>query len=643
MQNDSLNHSINKKEEKEEKREKKEEKGEKKEEKGEKKEEEKEDKKEEKEDKKEEIEYKKEEKKLKDETLYEKLLIIGEKGAGKSSLINNLFSNNFKSIISYSYLSNITNKNNEENKTINNNTENQDNNDNKVESNKEIKDIKNNENKDEKEKQNENNNDNNDKEIKNDLESDKNITNKMNKINNFIDEQKLSIETEGEKRKNLQIFESKIYDNNIIHSLCFMCQCIIVIFDIKNMNSFEKAKKIINAIKSEIKIQKPYILLVSTNNDQVNNDEESTMIENEIIMKYKHEINQNSINNASSSSDNNSILINNYIEVSNITKKGIKELRAEILYLYEKETIILAPLTLAINQEYNKYKNNNVGNDIINNNINEINEQIVPKKKSPSTSTKSRSSKDNLNNVNLNIIKTLSPKNLFKFENDKNNDKSINNNISDLFHLQMQDKIKKTNCENIKIILLGDSLVGKTSFINRFFSKGFHSDLLSTIGMTENSKLIFYDDNYYKIKIWDTAGQERFESIPKQYYEKMEGVFLFYDITNERSFDNMIKWLKDIYKSASDSLIIYILGNKVDLIHDRKISFEMGNNFAKQKNIKFMEISCLLDLNISDVVYNMIYDILQIQSEYKNEISSIKESVSELFREENNVKRNSCC
>ena len=123
----------------------------------------------------------------------------------------------------------------------------------------------------------------------------------------------------------------------------------------------------------------------------------------------------------------------------------------------------------------------------------------------------------------------------------------------------------------------------------------------------------------------------------------MEGVFLFYDITNEHSFDNMIKWLKGIYESASDNLIIYILGNKADLIHDRKISFEMGNNFAKQKNIKFMEISCLLDLNISDVVYNMIYDILQIQNEYKNEISSVKESLSELFIEENNVNRNSCC
>ena len=124
----------------------------------------------------------------------------------------------------------------------------------------------------------------------------------------------------------------------------------------------------------------------------------------------------------------------------------------------------------------------------------------------------------------------------------------------------------------------------------------------------------------------------------------MEGAFLFYDITNEYSFDNIIKWLKDIYECANENLIIYILGNKVDLIDKRKISFEIGNNFAKQKNMKFMEISCKLDLNISDVIYNMIYDILQIENECKTDTSSLRDAGSELFNNKNNdINKKFCC
>ena len=575
------------------------------------------------------INFKKEKKFKKDKTLYEKLLIIGDKESGKTSLIQNLFPKELVSIISDSNLSlnsNNINKNNEEinnRKTSNNNLENQ----------KENKDINNIENKNENNIKNENNENNNIKIEKND-----------NLENNSISEQKISIKNENKKYSNFQIFESSFFDNNIIHSLAFMCQCILVIFDVKNMNSFEKAKDIINIIKSEIKIQKPNIILVSSKNEQENNDKnvDNKIIDNNLIMSFIDEIIQNNIDN---NSINNNI-INNYIEISNITKKGINELRTEILNSYEKETIILAPLTLSVNQEYSKYKNNNI-NEILNNNINQINGQIFPKKKSSSTSTKSKSSKENnFNNNNLNInpnfVKTFSPKILFKFKNDNFNKDNIYN-ISNLFNIQIQNKKKENNCESLKIILLGDSLVGKTSFINQFSSEGFNPNFTSTIGMNEYSKIINYNENYYKIQIWDTAGQERFESIPKQYYEKMEGVFLFYDITNVHSFDNMIKWLKDIYEYGNENLIIYILGNKVDLIEERKISFEMGNNFAKQKNMKFMEISCKLDLNISDVIYYMAFDILQIENEYKNEIFSLKETSSEMNISNINENKNNCC
>ena len=578
----------------------------------------------------------KKENKLKgDKTLYEKLIIIGDKESGKSSLIQNIFYQESNSKISDSIISQNSTNINKNNEVINNIK----NSNNHIENQNENKNIDNIENKNENENniKKENNDDNNIKiELDNKLE------------NNIISEQKISIKNENKKLSQFQIFESSFFDNNIIHSFVFMCQCIIIIFDVKNMNSFEKAKQIINIIKSEIKIQKPNIILVSTKNEQENNDKKDNniIIDNNLIMNFIDEIIQNNI-------DNNNVdgnIINKYIEISNISKKGINELKTEIFNSYEKETIILPPLTLSVNQEYNKYKNNNNINDLLNNNINQINGQIYPKKKSSSTSTKSNSNKENnyINNnlnINTNIIKTFSPKNIFKYEIENNNNKYNTNNISNLFNIQIQNQIKENNCENIKIILLGDSFVGKTSFVGQFFSEGFNPNLTSTIGVNQRSKIINYNTNYYKIQIWDTAGQERFESIPKQYYEKMEGAFLFYDITNIHSFDNMVKWLKDIYECANENLVIYILGNKVDLIEERKISFETGNSFAKQKNMKFMEISCKLDLNISDVIYNMVYDILQIESENenKNEIFSLREVSSEMNTSNINVNKKICC
>ena len=570
-----------------------------------------------------------------DKTLYEKFLILGDKEVGKSLLVQNIFSKESISLVSDSIISlseaannlnnDIPNKNNtddnNENISKNNNTDSKDNKEINTNENKTIKN-----NKDEIITGNE-------KEI---------IDIKNNSKDNIISEQKISIKNENKKLKKFQIFESSFIDNNLIHSLAFMCQCILVVFDIKNMNSFEKAKKIVYVIKSEIKLQKPILILVSTKNDQENNDKkEKKIIDNNIIMNFIDEIIQSNIDNDSL----NDIIINNYMEVSNITKKGINELKTEIFNSYEKETLILTPLALSSNTEYNRYKQNNNINDLINNNLNEISGQNNPKKNTSSTSTKSKSSKENIfnnNHVANTYIKTFSPKILFKLEEDYKNKYNLNN-ISNLLNIQVKTQSNESNYETIKIILLGDSFVGKTSFLNQFFSEGFNLNMTSTIGINERSKIINYKENYYKIKIWDTAGQERFESIPKQYYEKMEGVFLFYDITNERSFDNILKWLKDIYECANENLIIYIIGNKVDLIGERKISFDIGNNFTRQKNMKFMEISCKLDLNISDVVYCMVYDIFRIENDCKNDNFTLRDYEFEINNNINISNRKYCC
>ena len=515
--------------------------------------------------------------KKKEEILYEKLIIMGDKNVGKLSLIKNIFSQDYSNI--------ITPGDDKIDKNLNNEINNSD----KKEKIKENNNINIEEDKREaikKKEESEKNQENNNNFKKEKEEQDKKNNESKNNVIKYEDEliiyeKKISMKNGSNKMKDFQILVTSFCDNNLVHSLSFMCQCILILFDVKNRLSFENAKKIINIMESELKNNNKYkLILVSTKNDQdsQNKEIENKFINIEEINDYINQIKQKRNND-------NRIIINKYIEISNNTKRGINNLRTEILNSYGKHIILHKPLLLGNNSEFLRLKS----------------DDIYDKFNTTSTNHKS------INNINKQdnqeyLFETISPKYLFKLENIKNSGK--NNNI-----MNVEDNIY----ENIKIILIGDTYVGKTSFLNQFFSEGFNPNLTSTIGITERSKILLYENKIYKIKIWDTAGQERFESLPKQYYERIEGVFLFYDITNEQSFDNIIKWLKDILEGGHKDLIVYLLGNKVDLFEERKISYENGLSFAKSKNIKFMEISCKLDLNISDAVYFMIYDILKIE------------------------------
>ena len=515
--------------------------------------------------------------KEKEELMYEKLLIIGEKNVGKLSLIQNLFSQDSNIITSEN-----DNKEKENKENIDIKKEEKDDNNNNIKKDEEKKD---NEQKKEEKKEN---NENNKIIIKEEKEEEKDVNNNnINKKENLIIyEKKIQMKNGTTNIKYFQIFVTSFCDINLIHSLSFMCQCILILFDVKNKISYENSKEIINMMDKELKNEENKIILVSTKNDQDSQNKEIQIINPEEVNNFLIEIKEKKNN------DNKyGITMNKYIEISNNTKRGINNLRTEILNSYEKDIILHKPLLLGFNSDFIKLKS----------------EDIYDKFNSASTDQKTIANNNNgdTNNINNqdNIIETISPKYLFKLEKIK----YIDNNKNKI-------KFEENLYENIKIILIGDTQVGKTSFLNQFFSEGFNNNFISTIGITERSKILHYENKVYKIQIWDTAGQERFESIPKQYYEKIEGVFLFYDVTNEHSFDNMSKWLKDIFEGGHKDLIVYILGNKVDLIEERKVNYETGLNFAKNKNIKFMEISCKLDLNVSDVVYCMIYDILKIEN-----------------------------
>ena len=178
---------------------------------------------------------------------------------------------------------------------------------------------------------------------------------------------------------------------------------------------------------------------------------------------------------------------------------------------------------------------------------------------------------------------------------------------------------KNVNIQNVDslmtIFLLGSSGVGKTSFIGRFFSNVFNSNTLSTLGLDVEKTIMKINDKICRLEVWDTAGQERLRSIPKKFYIKGDIFILMFDITNKKSFLDLNQWIKDICESRnvnnndiSNDTTVYLIGNKIDDIENRKVESEDAEKYAKEKNICYMEVSCKNGINIYDIMVNIILD-----------------------------------
>lgn len=369
--------------------------------------------------------------------------------------------------------------------------------------------------------------------------------------------------------KKLQVIEFNTIKSDILPSLSYLCQCIIMIFDKTKYNTFSIIKKLISYLTirySNDENETNNIILVSSFNDIEKNEIDDSEI-NDII-------NYNFSRTSSIGSKNDQkIYINppiKYIPISNITKYNILKLKNLIIEIYNSKIYLSSPIPI--------FSKNNKNIEI------EIKRDII------------------------------SPKRLIKPINDNTNEEVYN---------------------DFKIILLGDTTVGKTAFFKRFFLNEFTDSFITTIGLTELSKYVKIEYKVYKIQIWDTSGQKRLKIIPQKYYEKADGIILMYDITNSESFDNIINWTRDIRKNASENLIIYLIGNKVDLIDDRKINIEKGRKIASDERMKFIEVSCKWNLNISDIVYCLVYDMYLMEKE--------DEKINFLLNKKEANPKNSCC
>ncbi|GMI90293.1 ARABIDOPSIS RAB GTPASE HOMOLOG A2B, RAB GTPase homolog A2B, RAB GTPASE HOMOLOG A2B [Hibiscus trionum] len=163
-----------------------------------------------------------------------------------------------------------------------------------------------------------------------------------------------------------------------------------------------------------------------------------------------------------------------------------------------------------------------------------------------------------------------------------------------------------------KIVLIGDSGVGKSNILSRFTRNEFALDSKSTIGVEFATRTLQVEGKTVKAQIWDTAGQERYRAITSAYYRGAVGALLVYDITKRQTFDNVLRWLRELRDHADSNIVIMMAGNKSDLNHLRAVSTEDAQGLAESEGLSFMETSALEAYNIEKAFQTVLLDIYQI-------------------------------
>ena len=164
-----------------------------------------------------------------------------------------------------------------------------------------------------------------------------------------------------------------------------------------------------------------------------------------------------------------------------------------------------------------------------------------------------------------------------------------------------------------KILLLGDSSVGKTCFLKRYTENTFQDAYLSTIGFDFKYKLVTLEDGkIVKVQLWDTAGEERFRTIAKSYYKGAHGIVLIYDVTNRKTYENIRKWMNQIKDDSSSNISIILVANKIDCENEyRQVTKEEGKTLAKSNNLPIFEASAKDNINVEESFKYLIEKINQ--------------------------------
>jgi len=160
-----------------------------------------------------------------------------------------------------------------------------------------------------------------------------------------------------------------------------------------------------------------------------------------------------------------------------------------------------------------------------------------------------------------------------------------------------------------KVVLIGDSGVGKSNLLSRFTRNEFNLESKSTIGVEFATRSIQVEGKTVKAQIWDTAGQERYRAITSAYYRGAVGALLVYDIAKHVTYENVERWLKELRDHADQSIVIMLVGNKSDLRHLRAVPTDEAKNYAEKNQLSFIETSALDSTNVEAAFTNILTEI----------------------------------
>ena len=195
-----------------------------------------------------------------------------------------------------------------------------------------------------------------------------------------------------------------------------------------------------------------------------------------------------------------------------------------------------------------------------------------------------------------------------------------------------------------KVLLLGNSNVGKSSLFLRFVDDIWNDTFVPTIGVDLKTKTFDIDEKRIKMQIWDTAGQERFKNIIASYYRGAHGILLIYDVTDKDSFKNLSNWLIEIEKNSSKNVLKVLIGNKTDLEEKRVISYNQAKEFADSYGLKYIETSAKKNLNVNEAFATLGRELMLASEDKRIVKQKQNKKISVAKMEDLNVqKRRGCC